>query len=166
MIFGGVFERFPGLRVLLSEATAGWVIAELKLMDQIFSGKPTTTMKAEIGRVGIDLSDQRGDLTRPPSEYFLEHCFVNAAASTNDWALRRAEGYDISNNMLWGNDYPHPEGTWPTSVEQLRATITELDVPAADVAKILGGNAARVYGFDLDALRPTADRVGPDFGID
>jgi predicted TIM-barrel fold metal-dependent hydrolase len=163
MILGGVFERHPNLRMLLSEATAGWVVDELKVMDTVVRGKLTSSIKSEIGLAGIDLSDQRGDLDRLPSEYFAEHCFLNTGAWHEDWSRRRADGYDITNNMIWGNDYPHPEGTWPTSVEQLRDTFTRLDVPIEDIRKILGGNAARLYGFDLGALQPIADRVGPVF---
>jgi predicted TIM-barrel fold metal-dependent hydrolase len=163
MILGGVFERHPNLRMLLSEATAGWVVDELKVMDTVVRGKLTSSIKSEIGLAGIDLSDQRGDLDRLPSEYFAEHCFLNTGAWHEDWSRRRADGYDITNNMIWGNDYPHPEGTWPTSVEQLRDTFTRLDVPIEDIRKILGGNAARLYGFDLGALQPVADRVGPVF---
>jgi predicted TIM-barrel fold metal-dependent hydrolase len=163
MIFGGVFERYPKVRVLLSEATAGWIIDELTLMDAIFDEGVTSSIKSVIGREGINLEDQRGELKRKPSEYFADHCFVNTGAWDADWSLRRSGGYDITSNMIWGNDYPHPEGTWPTSVEQLRHTFDLLDVPKDDIRKILGGNAARLYGFDLDVLQTIADRVGPEF---
>jgi predicted TIM-barrel fold metal-dependent hydrolase len=164
MIMSGVFERYRKLRMLLSEATAGWVVDELKAMDTVWKGKPLSSIKSTIvGFEGIDLSFQRGDLTRLPSEYFAEHCFLNTGAWHEDWARRRQEGYDITNNMIWGNDYPHPEGTWPTSVEQLQDTVRRLHVPLEDLKKILGGNAARVFGFDLEVLQPIADRVGPEF---
>lgn len=162
-ILGGVFERHPNLRLLLSEAVAGWVIDELELMDKIVRGETTSSIKADSWQ-DFDLSSQRGELTRLPSEYFAEHCFVNTGAWADDWSKRRAKGYDITDNMIFGNDYPHPEGIWPHSVAQLRETIDELQVPIEDVRKILGGNAARVFGFDLEVLQPIADRVGPEFG--
>jgi predicted TIM-barrel fold metal-dependent hydrolase len=163
MIFGGVFERNPNVKLLLSEAVAGWVIDELDMMDRIFRGETTSSIRAEGFRDSIDLSSQRGELTHLPSEYFAEHCFVNTGAWAEDWRRRRDKGYDITGNMIWGNDYPHPEGTWPHSVAQLRQTIDEVGVPIEDVRKILGENAARVFGFDLDVLQPIADRVGPEF---
>jgi predicted TIM-barrel fold metal-dependent hydrolase len=165
MILGGVFERYPKLRMLLSEATAGWVVDELKVMDGLVRGELTTTIKSEseIGRVGMDLSELRGDLTRLPSEYFAEHCFLNTGAWHRDWERRRSEGYDITPNMVWGNDYPHPEGTWPTSVEQLQDTFNRTDVSLADIKRILGENAANLYGFNLEELQPIADRIGPVF---
>ena len=60
---------------------------------------------------------------------------------------------------MWGSDFPHPEGTYPHSREAMRNTLH--DVPSEEVRQILGGNAARIYNFDLTALQPIADRVGP-----
>ena len=62
-------------------------------------------------------------------------------------------------NMLWGSDYPHPEGAWPGTREQMRVTFKGL--PADEVRAMLGGNAVRIYGFDADALAPVVERVGP-----
>ena len=60
---------------------------------------------------------------------------------------------------MWGQDYPHAEGTYPYTTEALRNTFA--DVPTDEVAAMVGENAARFYGFDLDALAPIAARVGP-----
>jgi hypothetical protein len=68
---------------------------------------------------------------------------------------------------MWGNDYPHPEGTWPHTVAKLKETFN--DVPVADTEQMLGGTAARVYGFDTEALAPIAAHIGPtpaDLGQD
>jgi predicted TIM-barrel fold metal-dependent hydrolase len=62
-------------------------------------------------------------------------------------------------NLMWGSDYPHPEGTWPRTREQMLETFRGL--PEAEVAAMLGGNAARVYGFDAEKLAPVAARIGP-----
>ena len=61
--------------------------------------------------------------------------------------------------MLWGNDYPHYEGTFPYNLESLRLTFN--DIPDARRRKLLGENAAELYNFDLDALRPLAQQFGP-----
>jgi hypothetical protein len=67
--------------------------------------------------------------------------------------------YEIGiDNMLWGNDFPHPEGTWPSSREWLRKTYH--DVPIDETRRMIGEAAAEVFGFDLDRLRPTAERIG------
>ena len=61
--------------------------------------------------------------------------------------------------FMWGSDYPHDEGTYPYTRENLRARFS--DAPEAEMRKILAGNAAEMYGFDLDALAPLAARIGP-----
>jgi hypothetical protein len=60
---------------------------------------------------------------------------------------------------MWGNDYPHLEGTTPFSKEAIRKTYAGID--STQVRAMLAGNAARVYGFDLDLLTPIAARHGP-----
>jgi hypothetical protein len=60
---------------------------------------------------------------------------------------------------MWGTDYPHPEGSWPDTANDLRETFGGL--PQDDIAAILGGNAAEFYGFDVEKLAPLVDRIGP-----
>jgi hypothetical protein len=61
--------------------------------------------------------------------------------------------------ILWGSDYPHPEGSWPYTRESLRNTYAGL--PVDEVRLMVGENAARAYRFDLDKLSSVAARVGP-----
>jgi hypothetical protein len=60
---------------------------------------------------------------------------------------------------MWGSDYPHKEASFPFSREAIRLAFAECSPQEA--AAILGGNAAQLYGFDLDLLAPHAARVGP-----
>jgi hypothetical protein len=60
---------------------------------------------------------------------------------------------------MWGSDYPHDEGTAPFTREHLRQVMH--DLPEADKRAILGENAAKLYGFDLDALAPLVAEYGP-----
>ena len=71
------------------------------------------------------------------------------------------EGIDLVgvDKVCWGNDYPHYEGTFPYNIESLRLTFK--DVPEHERRMILGENAAKLYDFDLDALRPIAAEHGP-----
>jgi hypothetical protein len=62
-------------------------------------------------------------------------------------------------NLMWGSDYPHPEGTWPNTRPWLAERFR--DVPVAETRRILGLTAAEVYQFDLAALAPHVDRAGP-----
>jgi hypothetical protein len=68
--------------------------------------------------------------------------------------------YEIGiGNLLWGNDFPHHEGTAPYTFETLRATFA--DVPEDEVRQLTSLNAATVYDVDLDFLQTVADRIGP-----
>jgi len=60
---------------------------------------------------------------------------------------------------MWGSDYPHDEGTHPFTREHLRQVFS--DTPPAELQRILGGNAAELFEFDLGALQKEADRYGP-----
>lgn len=62
-------------------------------------------------------------------------------------------------NLMWGADFPHVEGTWPRTRKSLARCFA--GVPPEDVRAILAENPARLYGFDVAALQPIADRVGP-----
>ena len=69
-------------------------------------------------------------------------------------AARHAIGIE---NMLWGSDYPHYEGSWPRSIGTLRKLLA--GVPPAEIRAILATNAARIYGFDMDELDAAAAKL-------
>jgi predicted TIM-barrel fold metal-dependent hydrolase len=111
-----------------------------------------------------DFAHIRQVLPSKPSEYWKRQCYVGASS------VSRAETdmrYEIGvENMMFGSDYPHVEGTWPRTYDWVRATLG--GIPADEQRLILGGNAARLYGFDLDQLDPIAQRVGipvPDLAV-
>jgi hypothetical protein len=60
---------------------------------------------------------------------------------------------------MWGADYPHTEGSYPYTTEALRVAFADYAEP--DVRTMVESTAAAFYGFDLDALRPIGDRIGP-----
>ena len=62
-------------------------------------------------------------------------------------------------NFLWGNDFPHPEGTFPYTRERVRLAFK--DVPVDETRRMLGLNAVDVYGLDAAALAPLVERIGP-----
>ena len=70
--------------------------------------------------------------------------------------MRHAVGVD---KIMWGSDYPHRESSFPFSNEALRLSFAGID--PVEVQQMLGGNAAELFGFDLDSLREVARRVGP-----
>jgi hypothetical protein len=111
----------------------------------------------QTGRIGELKYTPDQVLPLAPSEYFHRNCWLGASfPSPVEAASRHEVGID---RFMWGSDYPHHESTHPYTREGLRRAFagTEPD----ELQRVLGGNAAAVYGFDLDALAPLADTVGP-----
>jgi predicted TIM-barrel fold metal-dependent hydrolase len=143
LIFGGVFERFPALKVAFTEQGMDWIPAMLNRMDEQY------TSPFERG-----ITDH---LKKSPSEYWASNCYVGASFMCQaECILRDRIGVDRS---MWGSDYPHIEGTWPRSQESLRGTLS--GCTEAEVRAMTGETAAEVYGFDLGVLRSIAERIGP-----
>ncbi|NUP49022.1 MAG: amidohydrolase [Catenulispora sp.] len=144
LIWSGVFERFPGLKFGVTEAGCWWAPNLLWFMDRLFLGAHAAAKLTPFEEV-----------KRPPSEYFDRNCFIGAS---NTKRRELAHRYEIGvDNMLWGNDFPHPEGTWPNTRKWLRTTFH--DIPVEETRRMIGLAAAEVYGFDIDALRPVAERI-------
>jgi predicted TIM-barrel fold metal-dependent hydrolase len=156
LLFSGAFERFPDLKFVVTEGAGFWVPDLKWKWDQYFGGGHTTKKM---------MAMMQGIISRLPSEYFGTNIFVGASTMSKEELRRRhAIGCDC---VMWGTDYPHPEGTWPHTQERLRSDFGSL--PVGDSRDILGRTAARCYGFDLDELAPIAERIGPtpeDLGQD
>jgi predicted TIM-barrel fold metal-dependent hydrolase len=151
MLLSGVFERFPELKFVLTENGASWVPTVLAQLDA-FSKQARAT-----GRIGELKYDPDEMLPLLPSEYFARNCWMGVSfPSPVEAQTRNQIGLD---RFMWGSDYPHDESTWPNTREGLRRAFA--GTPDAELRRLLGGNAADVYGFDLDALAPIAARVGP-----
>jgi predicted TIM-barrel fold metal-dependent hydrolase len=143
LIFGGVFERFPELRVAFTEQGADWIPSMLERLDEQY-GSPFERGITET-------------LTKTPTGYWRSSCYVGASfMSRAECDVREQIGVD---RIMWGADYPHIEGTWPHSLPALREAC--VGCTAEEIRLMAGETAAGVYGFDLDALRPVAERVGP-----
>ena len=148
LIWGGVFERHPRLRVAITESTTVWVPELLQLLDFRYEDTPYSAK----------LGDYTSHLKRKPSEYFHSNVFLGASCMPRkEVEMRHAIGLE---NIMWGSDYPHPEGSWPETRKQMTESFH--GVPEDELAAMLGGNAARVYGFDLEKLAPLAARIGPE----
>lgn len=144
LIFSGVFERHPGLRMVFTEQRAGWVVPTLAYLDDIYRAPVSTISKT---------------LPRPPSSYFATNCFIGASfLSATEAAARHEIGIT---KLMWGSDYPHPEGAWPWSRESLRRAC--VGMRDDEIRLVLGENAMACYGMDADVLERAAARVGPTF---
>ncbi len=138
----------PALRFGVAECGAFWVNDLLWRMDLVYERDHGSR------KLGAQLT---ANMSMSPSEYFDRNCFIGAS---NIVRVEMARRYEIGvGNLCWGNDFPHPEGTWPHTREFLAQVFC--DIPRDETAAMLGGNAAEVYGFDVDALAPLVDRIGP-----
>ena len=126
---GGALDRFPDLRVVTVETGASWLGWIMTQADSIYVDH---AMYA------------RPKLSMLPSELIRRQCaatFMYDPVAINN---RHITGLET---LMWGNDYPHPEGTWPTSQERCADQFD--GVPDDEVRAIVGANAAHIFGFDL-----------------
>jgi predicted TIM-barrel fold metal-dependent hydrolase len=138
LIFGGVFERYPELKVVCVEADAGWVPHYLYRMDHAFKRHrnwlaPGTT------------------LTKLPSEYFSENIYTTFQ---DDWVAFKFANEMNWKRLLWANDFPHSDSTWPWSQEMLAEHTKHLTDEQTQA--ILSGNVADLYNIDLSTLKAAA----------
>jgi len=148
LVLSGVFARHPGLRYSIAENGAWWVPDLVTRMDEKWEGAHNTRKFGDAFKL---------DLPEAPSAYVNRNCFFAASTPGADEITRRhAVGVG---NLLWGNDLPHPEGTYPHTRKWIAERFR--DVPQDETAAILGLNAAAVYRVDVDALLEVSQRIGP-----
>jgi predicted TIM-barrel fold metal-dependent hydrolase len=146
LIFGGILEKFPRLRVVFTETHSDWVVGALQRMDHSYE-------RSDLRR------DIRDVIPMRPSDYWVRQCYLGSSIfSRAEIGARRRIGVD---KMMIGMDFPHSEGAWRHgTLAYLQATFGAEHVPEDEARRMLGETAAAVYGFDLAALKPVADRTG------
>ena len=132
----GVLERYPDLHVVMVEVNAGWMAWTMSTLDEYY------------------LAHQRIGWTKPilaelPSHYLRRQ--VHATFQDDPVALHNIPltGTDC---LLWGNDYPHPESTYPTRTRS--STGSSSNVDDADARAVVFDNAARLFGFSQSVSTP------------
>ncbi|MFQ5697784.1 MAG: amidohydrolase family protein [Myxococcota bacterium] len=129
VIFGGALERHRGLRVVVGESGIGWLPYALERFD-------------------YEWEDQFRDLIpRPPSEYWRRQMYATFQIDRVGLVNLDRIGPET---VMWGNDFPHPDGTWPDSRAILSKQLEGL--PEEHQRAVLCENAARLYGLPV----PTA----------
>ena len=125
MIYSGVLERYPRIRLVLGEAGIGWIPYVLWRMD-------------------AEWEDQFKDLSlrMAPSGYWKRQCWATYQTDPVGVKLIDELGAD---KVMWGSDFPHPDGIWPDSQEYIQRELGPL--PAGIRRKIVCENAAKLYGF-------------------
>jgi predicted TIM-barrel fold metal-dependent hydrolase len=125
VIFAGVLEHHPNLKMVIGEAGTGWIPYILDRMD------------AEWEDQFKDL-----DLKMKPSDYWRRQCYATYQSDPVGVKLLEELGED---NIMWGSDFPHPDGIWPDSQEYIQKELGHL--PEATRKKIVCDNAAKLYRF-------------------
>ncbi|MFZ5915026.1 MAG: amidohydrolase family protein, partial [Pseudomonadota bacterium] len=126
VIFGGALERHRNLKVVIGEAGIGWIPYVLERMD-------------------YEWEDQFKDVVpRKPSEYWYGQMYATFQIDRTGLENIGRVGED---NIMWGNDFPHPDGIWPDSRASLDEQLAGMDERI--VRKITHDNAAKLYGFTV-----------------
>ena len=152
LIFGGVFERHPGLKLVLTEFARGWWNSTMRELDSVYAS-PSEALRRQV--------------PRNPSEYMKENVFIGASfMPPSEVHEAMADGY--ADRVIWGRDYPHGEGTYkyPESDDEESQTRRYLrwafaGCPLEVAQDMLSETAIRAYGLDREALAAVAARIGP-----
>lgn len=140
IMMGGVFDRHPKLKLMMSEVRGDWLPATLQHLDTVFE-------------------EHRADLPakRKPSEYWQTNCLVSLSfVKRAEVDMRHEIGLDT---IMFGRDYPHAEGTWPNTKDWLCDAFGQ--VPEPELRQILGENAIAGLGLERPKLAAIADKIGP-----
>lgn len=125
-IFSHAFDKFPRLRVALSEGGIGWIPYMIERLDY------TWERQRYLSRLG----------PRRPSEVFREHlygCFIDDVAGV---AQRDQIGV---NNLMLESDYPHSDTSWPNTRKRAQEVLAMVN--DEDAARIAEWNARELYNF-------------------
>jgi predicted TIM-barrel fold metal-dependent hydrolase len=156
LVSGGVCERFPGLHFNLVEFSAGWLVSYLGFLDKSWKTgigqdpdwwlgfwDDSRSPNDQPGMGRLFAVNDRWPWPLKPSEYVQRQIHVQFADDPTAVKARHITGLST---VIWGNDYPHAEGTFRSSAECIAENF--VGVPEADRAAILGGTLAGVVGFD------------------
>ena len=163
LILGGTFDRFPELKIAYIETEQWWLGPVMDLLDRR-------------EQMGDDWTDFAETLRRVkpyknlPSDYWSSNCFIGLSPFTTEQieldrfgsaSRSEATGFAIRcDNSMIGVDYPHPETVYPGLLRQVKVLVDHPGVTEDEARKVLYGNAAQLFGFDLAALDADIDRAG------
>jgi predicted TIM-barrel fold metal-dependent hydrolase len=144
LLFHGVFDRYPDIKLMISEIPGEWWPYLMKELDSI-----------------TGMHGGKGDA----SQICAQHVFHGATFISREEAQHAYnEGY--YDNIVWGSDYPHVEGTWQLPMNEHEEPQTHLSlrdsfsgIPEDVVRKMVGLNGIRCYGLDQKELQAVANRI-------
>ena len=130
MLLGGVFERHPGLKMVSAEADAGWMPHWAYRLDH------AAYNETDDGIVN--------GLSKVPSEYLRSNVFTTFQ---DDWVAFATKDLMNYKQLLWANDFPHPDSTWPNSQKLLAKHAANLS--EAERKAILRDNVQQLFNLPV-----------------
>ncbi len=135
LIFSGVFERHPRLRVGSVEHELGWAPYFVDTLDYTYTQRPN--------RPGWTRYRDKEAL---PSDFFRRNVFISFMEDKRGLRDRDVLGVQ---GLVWGSDYPHTETTFPRSRDILAELFDAAAVPADQRQMIAFSNARALYSFEV-----------------
>jgi predicted TIM-barrel fold metal-dependent hydrolase len=143
LVYGGVLERHPDLRVLVLECGGGWIAHWMDRLDEFLEA------------YGWSLPQK---LSLRPSDYFRRQCVISFDPGERTMgAMADLAGED---NLIWASDFPHSDAKYPGVVDELLESVAHM--PADRARKLVGANAARVYGIEALYAKRSRPPVRPE----
>ena len=155
LLVAGVFERHPGLQLVLTEQGTAWLPEELARLDYFFDrmGGATASQEIEWGQVVTGPAE-------PPAERVLGPPVPRRARPSSGRPRSSCATRSAWTASCGGATTRTRRGCHPYTRDHLRASFAGVR-PGRGGRHARASNAAEVYGFDLDTLRELAEKVGP-----
>lgn len=125
IVFSGALERFPDFKFVLGEAGVSWLPYILDRMDAEYDDRY-----------------YKLNLSLKPSEFWRRQGYSTYQHERSVATMIPLIGED---NIMWGSDYPHPDGIWPDSQTCIAQDLESVDAPVR--RKIICENAGKLYGL-------------------
>jgi predicted TIM-barrel fold metal-dependent hydrolase len=128
IVFEGVPERFPALRLAFLEAGAGWAPYWMERMDDEFDKRGAAEAPA---------------LRKRPSAY-VRGGNIYFSCEADEWLLPQALRLVGEDQVVYASDFPHWDNSYPGSLDEI---VNRGDLTESQKRKVLGENCRRLYGW-------------------
>jgi predicted TIM-barrel fold metal-dependent hydrolase len=141
LTYSGVFDRYPDLHVIMTEGYAAWLGFAIQFFDHHWSDSRFGPLNRSGGMLGAATMPK---IEAPPSYYLKRQAHATFMWDPLAINNRHVTGLDC---LLWGNDYPHMEGSFPYSQEWVDKQF--VGVPEDEINQMVQGNAARIFNITI-----------------
>jgi predicted TIM-barrel fold metal-dependent hydrolase len=129
LLFSGIFQRFPDLRIVLVEANIGWIPTLLEQSDDMFRRYRWWTGAYK-------------EMSQLPSQIFHRNFYATFMVDRSGVELRHRMNGE---HLMWSTDYPHSGTDWPNSALTIERVFQ--GVPRSEVRRMLRDNCVALYGL-------------------